>query len=64
MTVEQLMAILQQADPDAWVELEMDSLYGRVTARVTEVTIDGYDTVTLFSSPGEQPKTPDICLHA
>lgn len=64
MTVEQLMAILQQADPDAWVELEVNSLYGTVCTGVTEVTIDGYDTVTLLSSPGEQPKTPDICLHA
>lgn len=27
MTVEQLMAILQQADPDAWVELEVEGFY-------------------------------------
>jgi hypothetical protein len=64
MTVEQLMAILQQANPDAWVELEMGSLYGKVTAGVTGVTIDGYETITLLSSPSEHPKTPDICPHA
>ena len=58
MTVEQLMAILQQADPDAWVELEVSHLYGTVCTGVAEVTIVGYDTVTLTSSPPSSPKLP------
>lgn len=53
MTVEQLMAVLQQADPDAWVELEVESFYGTVCTGLAGVTIDGYDTVTLTSSPAD-----------
>lgn len=57
MRVEDLLWLLQQANPSDWVELEVDTFWGRAEAGVTGVVLtQGMVILTAY----DDPKTPDI----
>lgn len=58
MTVKDILWLLQQASPDDWVELEVDTFWGRAEAGVTGVVFTK-GVVILTAYNGSQP--PDIC---
>lgn len=49
MTVQQLLDVLQCANPDAWVELEAEGFWGRVCGGA-DVIVE-QDTVTISTYP-------------
>lgn len=57
MIVKDILWLLQQADPEDWVELEVDTFWGRAEAGVTGVVFTkGMVILTAYN----EPKTPDI----
>lgn len=57
MIVKDLLWLLQQADPEDWVELEVDTFWGRAEAGVTRVVFTkGMVILTAYN----EPITPDI----
>ena len=50
MTVQQLLDVLQCANPGAWVELEAEGFWGRVCGGAANVIVE-QDTVTISTYP-------------